>query len=130
MNAKSILIALSLLILAGCQPTPILTRPDQYGPSQVKFIDQDLRDSTAIGQVKVTFDESKLLHVDVPIRSMTNLPLYADYRVSFVDANGMPLGPPTPWTSIRLVPNEFQNISVTSSSPRAADFRMDLQDAR
>ncbi len=130
MTAKSIFIVLPLLAIASCRPDPILTRADQYGPTQINFVDQDLRDSTAIGQVKVTFDESKLLHVDVPIRSTTKLPLYADYRVSFVDANGIPLGPPTPWTAVRLSPDEFQNISVTSSSPRAADFRMDLQDAR
>jgi len=130
MNAKSILIALPLLALAGCGPAPIKARANQYAPSQINFVDQDLRDNTAIGQVKVTFDESNLLHVDVPIRATTNLPLYADYRVSFVDANGISLGPPTGWTAIRLAPNEFQEILLTSASPRAADFRLDLQDAR
>jgi|HubBroStandDraft_1064217.scaffolds.fasta_scaffold625767_2 uncharacterized protein YcfL len=130
MKATSILFALPLLALVGCGPAKIKAGGYQYAPSQLNFIDQDLRDNTAIGQVKITFDDSNLLHVDVPIRSATSLPLYADYRVSFVDANGISLGPPTGWTVIRLAPNEFQHISVTSSSPRAADFRMDLQDAR
>jgi uncharacterized protein YcfL len=130
MKAKSVLIALSLLALAGCRPDPIRAHADQYAPSQLNFIDQDLRDNTAIGQIKVTFDDSKLLHIDVPIRATTSLPLYTDYRVSFVDANGLPLGPPTAWTAVRLPSNDFQDILLTSSSPRAADFRLDLRDAR
>lgn len=130
MKAKSILLALPLLALAGCGPDPIRAHADQYAPSQVNFVDQDLRDNTAIGQIKVTFDDAKLLHVDVPIRATTSLPLYADYRVSFVDLNGISLGPPTGWTAVRLAPDDFHDILLTSSSPRAADFRLDLRDAR
>ena len=130
MKAKPVLFALLLLALVACRPDPIRAHADQYAPSQLNFIDQDLRDNTAIGQIKMTFDDSKLLHIDVPIRTTTSLPLYADYRVSFVDANGLPLGPPTGWTAVRLPSNDFQDILLTSSSPRAADFRLDLRDAR
>jgi uncharacterized protein YcfL len=130
MKIKSVLLALSLLALAACAPEPIKGRADQYSPSQVNYSDQDLRDNTAIGQVKITFDESKLMHVDVPIRATTDIQIYADYRVTFLDANGIPLAPPTGWTAVTLAPNIFQDIQVNSSSPRAADFRMDLRDAR
>ena len=130
MKTKSVLLSLSLLTLVACGPKPIQGRADQYSPSQVNYIDQDLRDNTAIGQLKITFDESKLMHVDVPIRAASDIQLYADYRVTFLDANGIPLGPPTGWTAITLAPNVFQDIQFNSSSPRAADFRMDLRDAR
>jgi hypothetical protein len=130
MKARSFLFALPLLALAACHRDPIRAQAGQYAPSQVNFIDQDLRDNTAIGQIKTTFDDSKLLHVEVPIRATTSLPQYADYRVTFVDANGIPLGPPTGWTAVKFPSNDFQIILLTSSSPRAADFRLDLQDAR
>src|ERR1700722_6330730 len=114
MKARSVLFALPLLALAACRPDPIRAQAGQYAPSQVNFVDQDLRDNTAIGQIKMTFDDSKLLHIDVPIRATTSLPQYADYRVSFFDANGIPLGPPTGWTAVKLPPNGFQDILVTS----------------
>jgi hypothetical protein len=78
----------------------------------------------------VTRDVSDLLHVDVPLRSTTDLQIIADWRVTFLDQNGVPLDAPTGWTAITLPPNVYQDIQITSPSTRATDFRIDLRYAR
>jgi hypothetical protein len=130
MKSQSLFVLIPLLAMVGCVKAPIEGRADTYTPAQINFVDQDLRDNTAIGRVKLSRDESNLLHVDVPIRATTNLQLYVDYRVTFLDANGSPLGPASGWTSTTIPPNVWQDILVNSASPRAADFHMDLRYAR
>jgi uncharacterized protein YcfL len=129
---RSLLVLLPLLATFGCNTMspPIEGRSDLYASPQVLFSDRDLREQTAIGQISVKFDESHLLHVDVPLRSTTDLQIIVDYRVTFLDQNGIPLGPPTGWTAFTLPPNVYQDIQVNSPTTRAADFRIELRYAR
>ena len=123
----------ALLLLAGCgNPInpPIEGRSDPFVPPQPEFADGALREQTAIGRIVVTTDSAGLLHVDVPIRSTNDMQIIIDYRVTFVDQNSVPLGPPTGWTAVTLPPNVTQDIQVNSSSSRATDFRMDLRYAQ
>ncbi len=123
----SLALMIPLLAIVGCIKAPIEGRADTYSAAQVNFVDEDLRDHTALGRIKLFRDESDLLHVDVPIRAATNLQIYADWRVTWLDQNGVPLGPPNGWTTTTLAPNVFQDITANSFSPRAADFKMDLR---
>jgi uncharacterized protein YcfL len=129
---RSLLFLLPLFALFGCHNInpPIEGRADPYAPPPVEFSDSDLREQTAIGRIVVTRDASNLLHVDVPLRSTTDLQIIADYRVTFLDQNGVPLAPPTGWTAVTLPPNVFQDIQVNSPTTRATDFRIDLRYAR
>src|SRR5205814_4121732 len=128
---KLLCVALPLLLSASaCVKAPIEGRAETYSPAQVNFVDQNLRDHTAIGRINFTRDESNLLHADVPVRATTDLQLYVDWRVTWLDRNGVPLGPPTGWTAVTLAPNVFQDILTNSPSPRAADMKMDLRYAR
>ena len=129
-SIKLAAIALPILAMVSCVKAPIVGRADTYTSDQVNFVDEDLRDHTAIGRIKLSTDESGLLHVDVPVRATTDLQLYVDYRVSFVDQNGISLGAPTGWITQTLPPNTFSDILVNSSSPRARDFHMDLRYAK
>jgi hypothetical protein len=74
----------------------------------------------------VSRDDAGLLFVNVPIRATTDLKLYVDYRVTFFDRNGQPLNQ-TGWMQKTLAPNIPDQITVNSSSSRAADFQMDLR---
>src|SRR4051812_28763541 len=100
---------LPLLALIGCVKAPIEGRADTYTEAQVNFVDGDLRDHTAIGRPILSYDESHILHVDVPVRATTDLQLYVDYRVTFFDQNHVPLGPATGWTAHTLPPNVFEH---------------------
>src|SRR5437016_13284339 len=79
---------LPLLMLSACLKAPNEGRAETYSPAQVNYADIDLRDNTAIGRVKFSRDESDLLHVDVPIRATTDMQLYVDWRVTWLDKNG------------------------------------------
>jgi hypothetical protein len=110
----------------GCVKAPIEGRQDPYQSNQVNFAQEDLRRSTAIQAPRVTRDAAGLLYVSVPIRAATNKQLYVDYRFTFLDQNGQEVFR-TGWSPKTLAPNVFDQISANSTSPRAADFRMDLR---
>ena len=103
---------------------------DPYAPSQIHFADEDLRSRTAVGRPVPERDAAGLLRVTVPIRAASSHTLYVDYRVTFFDGNGTPLGPPTGWTAKPLESNVPDQIVFTSTSPKAADFQLDLRYAR
>ncbi len=104
----------------------ILARADPYIPAQVHIASNDLRRHTAVGAPQVSRDDAGLLFVTLPIQAASDQKLYVDYRVSFFDRNGSPLNQ-TAWVQKTLTPNVPDQITVNSSSPRAADFQMDLR---
>lgn len=131
MNLRIGILSLALLLATGCRVSPpIEARNDPYLPSQVNITEDDLRTGTALGAAVVTRDESGLLHVQVPVRATSNKQLYVQYRVSFVDANGMLLPGPTAWFDKTLAPNVPDSIQFNSTNARAANFHMDLRWAR
>lgn len=122
-----------LLILSamGCGVrAPIEGQHDPFTPPQVTFADPRLAKRTAIGTPVLTRDpQSQLLYVQVPIRNLTDHQFPVDYRVKFVDRNGQVLNE-TGWAHKYLAPNVPDQISVNSLSSRAADFQLDLREAR
>lgn len=131
MNLRYAILGLVLLLAAGCRVSPpIEGRNDPYLPSQVNLTEKDLRASTTIGTPVVSRDGAGLLHVQVPVRATSDKQLYVEYRVSFVDSNGMALPGSTAWFSKTLSPNVPDSIQFNSTSPRAANFHVDLRWAR
>jgi uncharacterized protein YcfL len=120
------ILALALLASAGCQSGP---RPpnNTYGPPQIYFATEELRRDTQVDQPVVNRDENNLLRVTIPIRSAINYRLYVDYRVTWFDANGQPLNEHTGWLTKTLEPNVADHVTVTSTSPRAANFQVDFR---
>jgi len=120
-----------LFVLAGCGvKAPVQPRQDPFLPSQIHMAGpkaEELRKLTAVDAPRLARDEEgRLLYVLVPVRSASNYDLYVDYRVSFLDANGMLLSQ-TGWLPKTLRANAYEEIQVNSMSPRAADFRMDIR---
>jgi hypothetical protein len=116
--------------LIGCGvKAPIEARQDPYVPHQINLTSEDLRTHTAVLEPLVARDPAGLLRVTVPIRAATNRQLYIDYRVSFFDSTGQLINQ-TGWISKVLAPNVADQIVVNSTTPRAADFQIDVRYTR
>jgi hypothetical protein len=132
MTTRTILFTLIGLTLIGCEYVrpPIQGRQDPYVPAQMHFDSDTLRRNTAVGAPDVSRDEAGILFVNVPIRSAINKTLYVDYRVTFFDKTGQPVGKPLGWFTKTLEPNTPDQIQVNSTSNQAADFQIDFRYAR
>lgn len=132
--AKYVLPVLGLLSVAGCNNVrpPVEVREDPYGGNQIQIADERLQRALAFGTPRLSRDDAgNLLYVTVPVRNTTSNAIAVEYRVSFVDANGQPLpGSPTTWFPKQLPANVFEQVTVNSVSPRAADFQVDFRYAR
>jgi hypothetical protein len=125
-----IVAALVFVVSAGCSQVkpPITARSDPFRPEQVHYVEGELRDRTAIGKVQLDRTEAgRILKVVVPIRATTNATFSIDYRVTFLDASGAPLGNPTGWTPKTLNANVFEDLTANSLTNEAKDFRMDIR---
>ena len=119
---------LTLALAAGCGvKAPLEGRNDPFEPSQIHFAQSSLKKRTAVRAPSVSRDENgQILFVTVPIRSTTNQQLYVDYRVTWFDRNGQRLSE-TGWATKTLAPNTPDEITVNSTTPRAADFQVDFR---
>lgn len=119
-----------LLLLAGCGVRPpIEGRADPYRPAQIHFDSEQLRIDTAVGTPILARNESNVLVVTIPIRSAIDKTLYVDYRVTFFDRTGVPIERYGPFTKT-LDANTPDQITVNSTSTRAADFQVDFRYAK
>jgi uncharacterized protein YcfL len=115
-------------LLSGCAVNPpIEARQDRYTRQQIHLTSDDLRWHTAVDTPQVSRDDAGLLFITVPIRSTSNQQLYIDYRVTFFDRQGRPLGEPSGWLSKILAPNVPDQFTVNSTTPLASDFQIDLR---
>jgi uncharacterized protein YcfL len=127
-----LLLVVSLVAFVGCKGSnpALVGRADSSALARVEFVDDGLREQTAIGGINVKRDASGLLQVDVLLCSTSRLQMMVDYRVRFFDPNGVPLDAPGEWMAVAIEPNVFRDIQVSSSSTRAGDFRMEVRYAR
>jgi hypothetical protein len=124
------ILTLFLLTTLGCGVRPPLEgRRDPYESPQITFASNDLKHQTAVGDPKVSHDSSGLLVVTIPIRSEIDKDLHIDYQVTFLDANGHKLQD-TGWYTKHFTSKVPDEITVTSMSPQAADFRIRFRWAR
>src|SRR3954466_14395138 len=124
------LIALTLILL-GCNDVrpPVEGRMDPYPSRQIHFATNDLRNDTAVGRPQLSRDASGLLYITVPVRSAVDKRLYVDYCVTFFDDNHDKISQTT-WFTKTLEANTPDQISVNSTTPRAADFQIDFRRSR
>jgi Protein of unknown function (DUF1425) len=126
--ALSIVAMFAIPLLVGCEVKPtVQPRQDPYPREQVHLASNDLRSRTAVDTPQVRRDDAGLLYVTVPIRAASDLQLYIDYRVTFFDQDGRPLGEPTGWIPKTLTPRVPDQIMVNSTTPLAKDFQVDIR---
>jgi Protein of unknown function (DUF1425) len=122
--------------LAGCNEVPPYTegRAEPYPPPQIQLAGpdrEDLRRSTVIDRPVQQRDDADLLVITVPIRATSDQILHVQYRVSFLDSNGVPLpGYPTGWFRKSLEPGAWSPIKFNSTTPKAEQWQMELRYAR
>ena len=129
---KQFLVICSALLLGACSNyvhPPIEGRADPYQRAQIHFDSDALRRDTAVGTPILVHNESGMLVVTVPLRSAIDKTLYVDYRVTFLDRNGVPIENYGPFTKT-LDANTPDQIQVNSTTTRAADFQVDLRYAK
>jgi hypothetical protein len=126
------LILAGLLLSAGCQQqaAPLPGRQDAFAPPQISFQSPRLQRSTAIDAPRVIRSApGGNLQVTLPIRNTTNRPFTVDAFVTFFDEQGQPAGQFGPQT--RQLPARSPTfLQFTSPPPAAADFQIDLREAR
>jgi len=129
MKQWMLMLTVLTLAVAGCRHVnpPIEGRNDPYVPPQIQFTGLSLRDDTAVGKIKTSVDNAGILTVVVPIRSTRNSSFYVDWRVTFFDATGKPMGPTTGWSQKMLAANTSEYITTNSLQPGAADFQIDIR---
>ena len=128
---KYALVLISLFVM-GCDNIVLPTvegRNDPYDAKQVHFQSEELRRDTAVGKPTATRDPAGLLYVTVPIRDATDVRLYLDYRVTWFDDNRQVINQTT-WFTKTLEARTPDQISVNSTSPKAADFQVDFRYAK
>jgi hypothetical protein len=128
----SSMLFLPLAMMLGCGGSNSRSNEviDSATPPQVTLIDPELREQITIGKITTIRDSSNLLHLEIPLRSSTEMSFVVDYRITFLDRNDIPLNPSTRWITLPLRPHVFQNLPLTSGSTRAIDFRIEFRYAR
>lgn len=132
------LVAVSMIALglAGCAkdvPPYREGRAERYTPPQIQFAGldaEDLRQSTAVDRPITSRDPSNILFVTIPLRNTSDQVLLIQYRYNFVDEAGRPLPENIAWHRKTLEPGATERLTFNSTSPRAADFQLDLRYAR
>jgi uncharacterized protein YcfL len=128
-----LLLTLLLGLVIGCQsvPAPVPGRADPYVPEQINITHKALRTRTAFLKPAVNRDaDTDLLIVSVPARATTDQQLYIEYRTVFLDDRGIEINPNASWVRKTLAPNVWTALTANSTTPRAADFRMDIRYGR
>ena len=116
---------------AGCTGVkrPYTAASDPYQPGQVQIADKRLERKLAFQTPSVSRDEADLLYVSFPVRAATSRSQLVNYRFTFFDNTGRELPGGDAWQTAKLQSNLFDNLQGNSTSPRAADFRLDLKTA-
>src|SRR3954467_10431216 len=106
---------------------------ERYAPPQVQITGinaEDLQFSTVIDRPQTWRDPSNILYVVVPIRNTSEKILHVQYQYNFLDAQGTPMPENIAWNRKTLEPGATERIKFNSTSPRAADFQLNLRYAR
>jgi uncharacterized protein YcfL len=123
-------------VLAGCAQNPPAYREgraERYSPPQVQITGigaEDLQFSTVIDRPQTWRDPSNILYVVLPVRNTSEKVLHVQYQYNFLDAQGAPLPENIAWNRKTLEPGATERIKFNSTSPRAADFQLNLRYAR
>ncbi len=133
-------IALTTLVaaalVAGCKnevKPPSRGRGDITDHRRIFFsqtYDQQLNDSTAILDEKISRSSTGQLTVVIPIRSAINRTQYLEYQYEFYDGMGKKVEGPMGWTAITLEAGSPGTIQFTSVSQVAEDYRVTIRYAR
>ena len=86
-----------------------------------------LEDALGFQEPIVKRTANNLMHVTITVRSLSNEELHVEYRMVWLNEAGQPITPQMTWTPLRMDPRQPQRISITSTSPHAQDYNLQLR---
>lgn len=138
MKKYSILISLlasgALAFLAGCQTVNTVESASQLGtPNYVTdkrvITDSSLNSAVRILSVNDATVSGNLRRVQVMVKNTTNSDKRFNYRWDWYDTEGMQVQTPgMGWRTENIKPQETRALSATAPSPKAVDFKLNLQE--
>lgn len=122
-------------LLAGCAnatKAPHAVKPDPIAPVQYPQIatEGNLGNFMSYAKPIVRAEGGSPMKVTVPLRLRDDKPVNAQYRFTFMDANGAPLDPPMDWRFMVLPPRLQVFMEGTAMSSRAVDWRLEVRPAK
>ncbi len=128
----SIIGACSLFTQVACQtPAPIQTQPEQvmtleefFAPASGKV--QSTADSIVVTGVRTKFVKDHL-KADFKLLNSRGRRNVVNYRVQWLDRDGMMASPYANWSTISLEGQQETIITVMSPDKHAVDYRLELQ---
>jgi uncharacterized protein YcfL len=130
------LLTLLGLLLTGCQAdqSPGTGYADPYPPPlndpQITVLDPELRQVLGFQPAVVVDDGERPMHVQVPVRNLTERQYLIDYRILFHDANGVQIEPVMGWKFVSLQPKQVQRLDAKALDRQAQSYRLEVKWAK
>jgi len=121
-------------LLLGCQPgkPPAAAKPDPVAPVSYPKIATEGNLGNFIYYAKpiARVQDGGLMKVTVPLRLADDQPVNAQYRFTFLDADGAPAGTPMDWRFLVLPPRLQVFMQATATETTAEDWRLEVRPAK
>lgn len=128
---------LTFSVIAGCQPgkPPAAAKPDPVTPVSYPQIatEGNLGHFLYYAKPIVRMQEGPaagLMHITVPLRLADDKPVNAQYRFTFLDTDGAPLGTQMDWRFMVLPPRLQVFMEATATESGARDWRLEIRPAK
>jgi uncharacterized protein YcfL len=119
--------AVMALLAAGCENTPYGGHQAYSQPMQVTMTDALLQHDLKVSKAQAHRVGAGQLEVTVELYNQSDHNLPVDYQYWWVDKAGMAVDNRSGWQAIKLAPRSFQQITFTSMSALADDFRVQVR---
>lgn len=131
------ILLLGVCLIAGCDPKPpYAAKPDPVAPVSYPQIatEGDLGNFIYYTKPIVRMEDDPtgggLMHVVVPLRLADDNPVNAQYRFTFLDRDGAPLGTAMDWRFMVLPPRLQVFMEATATETGAHDWRLEVRPAK
>ena len=138
-NIQLLLPSLTLLLLAACagkEPPPtsqLITHQENLKtePTRARLVVPATKvvgkaNDIRVREIRTQTVGSRLL-VDFTLLNDRGRRDVINYRLRWLDANGMTIGQYDPWDTVAMEGHEQSVLSATAPSPAATDFRLEIR---
>ena len=130
----SVFCLMCLMIACGCQapdksPSGGVADPfpAPINDPQVSILAPEIRDWLGVQTAVVIDDGERPMHVDVPVRNMSDQMYLLDYRFLFYDAAGRELSPVIGWKPANFQPKQLLRLSANALTTEAVNWRLEIK---
>ncbi len=127
----TVVLAISLLPLTACQSAPPM--PEERSVSLEEFFApasgkvSNNADSIVVRGVRTKVVKGVIMRADFKLYNNRGRRNVINYRVQWLDRDGMMASPYAAWTTISLEGQQEMIVTVASPNSAAVDYRLELQ---